>query len=61
MSVSCRGDCEINREGIEFVSRRQVRYKQGMGYCYKCEKGWITKDRICFCCHSKMRYGCRYR
>ena len=59
MSVSCRGDCEINREGIKFVAYRQVRYNQGMGSCYKCQKGWHTDQRICHCCHSKMRYNRR--
>ena len=56
MSVSCRGDCDTNREGIKFVEFRQVRYSEGMGSCYKCRKAWHTNQRLCHCCHSKIRY-----
>lgn len=56
LSVACRGDCITNREGIKFVPHRQVRYNKGMGYCYKCDKGWVTTQRLCHCCHNKMRY-----
>lgn len=55
MSVSCRGECEINHEGINYVGFKQVRYNQGMRACYKCQKAWYTNDTSCGCCHSKLR------
>ncbi|MBC8502154.1 MAG: hypothetical protein H8D35_03395 [Nitrosopumilus sp.] len=59
MSSTCRGECVDNREGIKFVHFRQTRYKDGMGCCVKCEKGWHTDQRLCHCCSNKMRYNRR--
>ena len=60
MSVSCKGCCEINKEEIDFVPLRQVRYSLGMKYCCKCEKGWVTDDIICHCCHCRLRSNRKY-
>ena len=55
MSSCCQGLCETNREGIDFVSYRQVRYEKGMRSCYKCQLAWETNQVYCHCCHSKLR------
>jgi hypothetical protein len=61
MSSLCQGLCETNRECIAFVPSRQVRYKQHMRACVKCGKAWITEQRLCHCCKSKMRYKRRVK
>ena len=56
LSSYCSGHCEINREAIDFVGFRQVRYEQGMRACYKCQLAWITNQKFCHCCKSQMRF-----
>ena len=55
MSLSCCGDCEINRDNIKFIPFKQVRYNLGYRSCSVCDKAWITKDRFCFCCKQRVR------
>ncbi len=59
MSSYCQGLCETNRERIDFVEFRQVRYKQGMRSCYKCRLAWTTNQKFCHCCKSQMRINKR--
>jgi len=61
MSSICLGLCETNREGVNFVEIRQVRYSKNMRACVKCGKAWITDQTLCHCCKSMMRYKRRVK
>jgi len=54
LSSLCNGFCDTNREGFEFVTLKQVRYDLHMRACVKCNLAWVTSQKFCHCCKSKM-------
>ena len=61
LSSLCNGLCDTNREGFEFVTLKQVRYDYNMRACVKCNLAWVTSQKFCHCCKSKMRCNGRVK
>jgi len=49
MSSMCKGLCD----SLGSVSNNRLRYADGMRFCRKCDKTWLTNEIICKCCKNK--------
>jgi uncharacterized paraquat-inducible protein A len=55
MCRTCKGTCEMNPDGIIFYPQRYARYDQGMKSCSVCEKAWVTIEKTCQCCSTRLK------